>query len=167
MVGGRPVTETDSQQQQLTARCTATALQSIALHCTALAWTALHCFALQRDSTAIYWSRNSSLPAAAPRHSSPLYSCTALQLRRRRRSPIWLSCTLQTLQFTRTDPHCLSSGSGCRLAALLADEQRCLYCRLLHLLGGLLFFNTDKYSVSPHLTSVSTINIIAAVNFNF
>ena len=34
VVGGRPVTETDSQQQQLTARCTATALQSIALHCT-------------------------------------------------------------------------------------------------------------------------------------
>ena len=34
VVGGRPVTETDSQQQQLTARCTTAALQSIALHCT-------------------------------------------------------------------------------------------------------------------------------------
>ena len=84
--------------------CYCTPLYCTALHCTlALACTALHCFALQRDSTAIYWSRNTSLPAAAPRHSSPLYSSSsALQLRRR--SPIWLSCTLQTLQFTRTDP---------------------------------------------------------------
>ena len=119
VVSGRcPVTETDPQQQQLTAGCTVHCTLHCTLHCTARA--GVYCTGLHWHSTAIYWSPNSLLPAAAAPHYSPLYS-TAVE-----KNPNLAALCMHS-NSPRTPLHLnrIQYLSSCcrRLAALLATRQ--------------------------------------------
>ena len=90
VVGGRPVTETDSQQQQLTARCTAALHLALLLHlsllhsCTGLHCLALLCTAARLDCNLLESKQLAACSCTAPLQSSVLQQqCTAAEKKKK------------------------------------------------------------------------------------
>ena len=87
VVGGRPVTETDPQQQQLTARCT-TAL--CLLHCTlALQPCTARTGALQRDCNLLESKHLAACSCTAPPQPSVPQQCTAAKKKKPNLAELW------------------------------------------------------------------------------